>query len=422
MQSTLRHKEPARRALGDFLQPLVQELGRSERRVGAVRYVQGLVMPGERKSIEPMAARLGVDAQSLQQFVSDSPWDDELLWRRVRTEVLPALGRLEAWIVDETGWIKQGQRSVGVSHQYCGAVGKQANCQVCVEVVVSDGKIAAPAAGQLYLPQSWCGDAKRLRHAAVPRHLSFATKPDMALALLEKLCRDQVQKAPVLADSLYGDCSVFREGVRQLGLEFFVQVTPTGHTAWSEPPRLIKKQKRSYPAPNQPKAQTLLRIAASWSHDFWRPVQWKATDGSIRHSRLAWKQVYLTHSLRQAQGLPETVWLVVDWPQGDAQPYHCYLADLKNAPQKLPCLRLSRARWHVEQYFQRSKQDLGLDHYEGRSWRGFHHHLILSALAYLFVTLSHLRSKKNFWRLLGGSAAADPAIAAEINRTLPLLP
>jgi SRSO17 transposase len=244
----------------------------------------------------------------------------------------------------------------------------------------------------------------------------------MALVLLEQLCRDGVQKAPVLADSLYGDCSALRQGVRQLGLEFFVQVTPTGHTAWQQSPRLIKKQKRCHPAPDQPKAQTLLQIASSWPQDFWQPVQWKATDGTTRHSRLAWKEIYLTHSLREAAGQPEKVWLVVDWPQGDAQPYHCYLADFKSAPQKLPCLRLSRARWHVEQYFQRSKQDLGLDHYEGRSWRGFHHHLILSALAYLFVTLKYLRSKKNFWRLLGGSAAADPAIVAEINRPLPLLP
>ena len=128
MEASKRMVRSSRRQLGDFLEPLVGALGRSERRVGAARYVQGLVMSGERKSIEPMAQRLGVEPQSLQQLLSDSPWEDEALWRRVRQEVLPPLGTLEAWIVDETGWLKQGRQSVGVSHQYCGAVGKQANC------------------------------------------------------------------------------------------------------------------------------------------------------------------------------------------------------------------------------------------------------------------------------------------------------
>ena len=145
----------------EFMEPLVAEMGRSERREGATLYVQGLLMPGERKSTEPMAARLGVDMQKLQQFLADSPWDDQEVWQTIRKEVAPVMEPLAAWIVDETGWLKQGDKSVGVSHQYCGAVGKQANCQVSVEVVVSDGEIAAPVAGRLYLPESWAGDLAR---------------------------------------------------------------------------------------------------------------------------------------------------------------------------------------------------------------------------------------------------------------------
>ena len=138
-----------------FMVPVVAPLGRSERRVAAANYVSGLLMPGQRKSIEPMAARLGVDPQRLQQFVTDSPWDEEQVWRVVRQEVIPHFEPIEAWIADETGWLKQGKDSVGVSHQYCGAVGKQANCQVSVELVVSNGCVAAPVCGRLYLPQSW---------------------------------------------------------------------------------------------------------------------------------------------------------------------------------------------------------------------------------------------------------------------------
>ncbi|MDG7001398.1 MAG: transposase, partial [Nitrososphaerota archaeon] len=152
----------------EFLEPLVSGMGRSERREGATLYVQGLLIPGERKSIEPMAARLGTDSQKLQQFIADSPWDDQIIWRTIRQEVVPVLEPLTAWIVDETGWLKQGKHSVGVAHQYCGAVGKRANCQVSVGVAVTDGEIAAPVAGQLYLPKSWTDDPARCVAAGVP--------------------------------------------------------------------------------------------------------------------------------------------------------------------------------------------------------------------------------------------------------------
>src|SRR5207245_1749314 len=166
-----------------FIAPLVATLGRSERRRAATHYVEGLLMPGQRKSIEPMAARLGVDSQSLQQLVTSSPWSAAALWTTIRREVIPHLEPLEAWVVDETGWLKQGRHSVGVSHQYCGAVGKQANCQVSVELVVSDGFVAAPVGGRLYLPQSWLEDPKRCAKAGVPPDVGFATKSEIALTL-----------------------------------------------------------------------------------------------------------------------------------------------------------------------------------------------------------------------------------------------
>src|SRR5271156_1348365 len=153
------------RELSDFLAPVVKGLGRSERRAGAARYVQGLLLPGGRKSIEPLAERLRVDAQSLQQFIADSPWAAAGVWQALRREIIPSLGPLAAWIVDETGWLKQGAHSVGVSHQYCGAVGKQANCQVAVELVASDGQVAAPLGARLYLPQGWTQDRARCRAA-----------------------------------------------------------------------------------------------------------------------------------------------------------------------------------------------------------------------------------------------------------------
>jgi SRSO17 transposase len=406
--------------LTKFLTPLVATLGRSERRRAATNYVEGLLIPGQRKSIEPLATRLGVDSQSLQQLLTSSPWSDEALWKAIRQEVLPHLEPLEAWVVDETGWLKQGKHSVGVSHQYCGAVGKSANCQVSVELVVSEGWVAAPIAGQLYLPRSWSEDAARRAEAGVPAEVAFRTKPELALALIEQAHADGVCPAPVLGDSAYGDSADFRQGVRQLGMEFFLQVEPT-HKGWTEPVALERKRTRYALARDAPPARTLTEVVASFPPQQWKPCSWKAANGRTQHTRLAWCEVYLEHRLRQHGEAPEKVWLVVDWPAGADEAYHLYLAHLHRPPAKARCLKLSRSRWHIEQYFQRAKDDLGLDHFEGRSWRGFHHHLVLSAVAYLFILVQYLRTKKNFWCDVGADPASDPALAGEGDRLLQLL-
>jgi SRSO17 transposase len=407
--------------LPGFLAPVVAELGRRERRVAATRYVQGLLLPGQRKSIEPMAKRLGADPQGLQHFVSDSPWSEQAVWTAVRRQVIPHLEPIEAWVVDETGWLKQGRHSVGVSHQYCGSVGKQANCQVSVEVVVSDGWIAAPIGGRLYLPESWTKDQRRCARAGVPTATAFATKPMIALQLVREALADGVAPAPVLGDAAYGDNAEFRAGLRALGLEFFLQVDAAKHKGWSFAVPTELKQVRRHPAPDAPPAQTLVAIAAAMPADRWQSAQWKTAGGGRGATRLAWAEVWLQHGLRKAGGALEKLWLVVDWPADATAPYHYYLAHLHRAPTKARCLALSRSRWHIEQYFQRAKDDLGLDHFEGRSWTGFHHHLVLSALAYLFILTIHLRAKKNFWCDLGADADCDPAVVGEVNRLLLLL-
>ena len=410
----------AKHLLG-FLTPVVVELGRSERRVAATRYVQGLLMPGQRKSVEPMAQRLGVDPQNLQQFVSDSPWSDQSVWTVVRQQIIPHLEPIETWVVDETGWLKQGQHSVGVSHQYCGSVGKQANCQVSVELVVSDGWIAAPIGGRLYLPESWTQDRTRCARAGVPEEISFATKPMLALQLIREALADGVAPAPVLGDAAYGDNAEFRAGLCELGLEFFLQVDGAKHKGWNFEVPTELKQVRRHPKADAPPSQTLEQIAAAIPAAQWQSARWKTASGARGATRLVWCEVWLQHALRKAGGQLEKLWLVVDWPADSAAPYHYYLANLHRPPTKARCLTFSRSRWHIEQYFQRAKDDLGLDHFEGRSWTGFHHHLVLSALAYLFILTIHARAKKNFWCDVGTDSAGDPAVAGEIDRLLLLL-
>ena len=407
-----------------FMVPVVAPLGRSERRVAAANYVSGLLMPGQRKSIEPMAARLGVDPQRLQQFIADSPWDEEQLWRVIRREVIPHFEPLEAWIADETGWLKQGKHSVGVSHQYCGAIGKQANCQVSVELVVSNGFLAAPVGGRLYLPQSWAEDPERRAKAGVPPEITFATKSQLALQLIERALADQVAPAPVLGDAAYGDSFAFRQRLRELNLEFFLQVTPEEHLGWTQEVPIVLKGKYRKLADQElaASARHLLDIAGSLPDAAWENCSWITGDGKRHHTRIAWQEVFLARGLKEPNGRLEKVWLVVDWPKGAQEPYHCYLAHFHRQPSKACCLKLSRSRWHVEQYFQRSKDDLGLDHYEGRSWRGFHHHLVMSAIAYLFILTIYLAAKKNFCSDVGEDPRSDPALATEIDRTLSLLP
>ena len=374
-------------------------------------------MPGQRKSMEPMAARLGVDSQSLQQLVTSSPWSDEALWQAIRQEGIPHREPLEAWVVDETGWWKQGKHSVGVSHPYCGAVGKQANCQVSVEVVVSDGWVAAPIGARLYLPEKWVQDPERRGEAGVPEEVRFQTKPELGLELLQRAVDDGVTPAPVLGDGVYGNSGDFRKGVRQLGLEFFLQVAPT-HTAWTHPVPTGQKRVRPGVAADVPPARTLAEITASFPPEQWNPCSWKAADGQTRRTRLAWCEVHLAPGLRPGEAEPEKVWLAVDWPAGDPEPYHYYLAHFHRPPTKARCWKLSRSRWQIEQHFQRSKEDWGLDHLEGRTWRGFHHHLALSALAYLFILVQYLRTKKNFWCDVGTDPESDPALAGEGERFL----
>lgn len=404
-----------------FMLPAVAVLGRCERQKSAAAYVQGLLMPGHRKSIEPMAQRLGVDTQGLQHFMSSSPWCEKTVWSVIRGQIIPHFEPIQAWVVDETGWIKQGKHSVGVAPQYCGSVGKKANCQVSVEVVVTDGWIAAPIGGRLYLPEQWIEDRARCERAGIPEGVEFATKPMIALEIIQEALSEGVAPAPVLADAVYGDNADFRAGLKGLGLEFFLQVDAGKHKGWSfEVPTEVKWVRR-HPKPETPPSRTLREMAAEIPELQWESVHWKTTGGKEGSTRLAWCEVWLQHGLRKAGGDLEKLWLVVDWPAGAAEPYHYYLAHLHRAPSKARCLTLSRSRWHIEQYFQRAKDDLGLDHYEGRSWRGFHHHLVLSVLAYLFILTVHADAKKNFWCDVGGDPASDPSMAGEIDRLLLLL-
>ncbi len=213
----------------------------------------------------------------------------------------------------------------------------------------------------------------------------------------------------MLGDEVYGCASELRWELRALGLEYFLNVGGD-LLAWTEPVQTRLAKKYWGVAKGQPAASSLLALAQSITQKQWHPVAWRAADGTKRHTRIGWLAVYVWSDLDRANGQWPQTWLVVDWPEGHAAPYHLYLASFKSRPSAPRCLRLSRGRFAIEQFFQRDKTDLGLDHYEGRSWRGFHHHLVLAAVAYLFVLVIYLRAKKNFWPYVGSGLACDPAV------------
>jgi SRSO17 transposase len=290
-----------------------------------------------------------------------------------------------------------------------------------VQVAITDGLVAVPVGARLYLPEKWTRDRSRCREAGIPDEVEFATKPQIAVDLIKEALAQGVARAPVLGDNAYGINGEFRDQLRALNLEFFLQIDPAQITGWAHPVKVEKQRKLWHVAEGTPAASTLAQVWAGQKTVHWQACSWKAANGQTRHTRLGWMKVYLPGALGRGAPALEEAWLVVDWPEGEDKPYQYYLAHLHRPPTAARLLRLSRSRWNIEQCFQRAKDDLGLDHYEGRSWRGFHHHLVMAVLAYLFVAMVYLEAKKNFWCDVGAGVGADATVAAEVGRLLLLL-
>lgn len=253
-------------------------------------------------------------------------------------------------------------------------------------MVVSDGEIAAPVAGRLYWPERWAAHAARRAAAGVPPPVTFQTKPTLALALIGEVLAAGVSRAPVLGDEVYGVASELRRGLRELDLEYFLNAGGD-LLAWIRPGKTRRAKKYGDVAAGQPPAVSLAALSRTLQGKAWQAVAWRAADGPKRRTRMGWLPVRVYSDVDRDSGDWPPCWRVGDWPEGEENPSHLYLAWLKPPPRPARCRRLSRGRLPIEPFFQRDKTDRGLDHYEGRSWRGFHHHLVLAAVACLFVTV-----------------------------------
>jgi len=391
-----------------FLEDLLEPMGRSERRHWARVYVEGLLLDGERKSIEPLAARIpGADVQALRQFVGQSPWEVEQVQRRLAHKMVDLISDAQVWILDETAFPKAGEHSVGVARQYCGTLGKVANCQVAVSLHWSSEAASCPLSWRLYLPQKWFEDAARAQEVKLPPGTVHQSKTELALELIDQALAWELPALPVVADSFYGNDFAFRQALRERHLPYAVQVEPST-VVWTTDPNLPlpppKKRKmgrpRRYPPLEAlPRAESLEKVAHQLPASAWRTLTWRQGSRGAQSSRFALLPVWAAHGWRQqAHPLRVKEWLLVEWPKDEKQPTKYWLVQLgSQRPGWRHCVRIAKARWRVEQDYRELKEELGLDHYEGRQWWGWHHHVCLVTMAYAFLRSEQARLKKNFW-------------------------
>jgi SRSO17 transposase len=391
----------ARERLVAFVEEVVAPLAHVRQRENALVYVRGLIEQGGRKSLQPTLWRLGEDGaryESVQQFLADSPWDPTLLVRACAERVAPEIGVL-AWIVDDTGIAKDGRHSPGVKRQWSGTLGKIDNCQITVSVHAVGARGTLPLGWRLYLPEQWCDDLARRRKAKIPDELTFQTKPQLAAVLVEQASRWQIPQAPILADAAYGDDSGFRARLAELGLEYVVAVsTNVGvfapETSFAVPERRGKTGRpRTVVRPDR-KPESVKALAARLPAEAWQTVACRTTPtGEEVESRFAFVRVVAAHAVVSDRQPPRREWLIVEWPEGREAPSDYWLANLpeQEPPERLA--RLARLRWTIELDYRQLKGELGLDHYEGRSYLGFHHHTALVTCAHAFLTLERLDPK-----------------------------
>ncbi len=397
-----------RAALIEFAAEMYAPLARCDQRAKGEQYVRGLLLEGRRKSIQPMAVRLpDGDEQGLQQFITDSPWEDVPVRRRLARRMTAEIGP-EGWVVDDTGLPKDGRFSPGVAHQYCGALGKTANCQVLVSVNAATDRASCPLDWRLFLPEVWDTDAERRARAKIPDDVRHRPKWQLALDVLDELLRWGLEGQVVQADGGYGDITAFRLGLEQRDLEYVVQVKGTtsaqpGDAVPITPPY---RGRGRPPVARYPDAPSSLReLVLASGRDAARTVSWREGDrGPLTGHFVALRVRPANDAQRQDDGVLAERWLLAEWPPHKTDPVKYWLSNLPHDTPLEQLVEHAKLRWRIEHDYRELKQCLGLDHYEGRSYRGLHHHLTCITVAHAFLTYSRLNR--------AGARAGPPQTAA----------
>jgi SRSO17 transposase len=386
-------------------------LAHADRRMPAQWYLRGLMLPGGRKSVEPMAARVQPQNvrsahQSMHHLVADADWSDQGLLAAVTAQVLPSLLKKDLschWIIDDTGFGKKGTHSVGVGRQYCGRLGKTDNCQVAVSLSIANEQGSLPVAYQLYLPQDWASDRARRKRAGVPTEIKFRTKGAIALEQIQQALAAGLPQGVVLADAAYGTEADWRDQLSEWGLTYAVGVRENT-AVWygSSQPAPMPPQ---IPGHDRPRTRLVVNarrppvsvweVAQRVPARSFRTLTWREGTNSPLRSRFCALRVRAAHALRARA----EQWLLIEWPKTEPKPVHYWLCTLPPDTRMKSLVATVMGRWRIERDYQELKSELGLHHYEGRNWRGFHHHGSLCIAAYGFLMHERLRSKKNSARL-----------------------
>jgi SRSO17 transposase len=393
--------DPQEQRFAAYIEGLAEAAGHADRTIPVKNYCTGLLLPGERKSVEPMAARLAPNNvrrmhQSLHHVVADAPWSDEAVLDRCLDFVLPAMLHQEpvvAWVVDDTGFPKKGHESVGVARQYCGQVGKQDNCRVAVSVSVTTEKASMPVAFQLYLPEVWIKDRKRRKKTGVPESIQFQTKPEIALGQIRRARERGIPQGVVLADAGYGTDTRFRQALTEMELTYVMGIQSTA-TVWKpgEGPKPAPVRKGSMGRPRKllqrdshQKPVSVKELAVSLPAEAWKKVTWRQGVKQKLQSRCCALRVRPAHRDYERDKPHPEEWLLIEWPAGESEPTKYWLSTVSADIALVELVHLAKHRWIIERDYQELKQELGLGHYEGRGWRGFHHHATLCIAAYGFL-------------------------------------
>jgi SRSO17 transposase len=391
----------ARERLADFVCEVVRELPHVRQRENALVYVRGLVEQGGRKSLQPTLFRLGESParyESLQQFLADSPWEPGVLVRACAERLAPEIG-VTAWVVDDTGIKKDGKHSPGVKRQWSGTLGKIDNCQITVSLHAVGERGTLPLGWALYLPQEWCTDEERREKAKIPARVAFQTKSQLASALAEEACGWEIPQAPVLADCAYGDDTRFRSRLHELELEYVLAVSAQLSVFGPETSFAVPERKRKVGRPRtvarpDRKPESVRSLAERLPQRAWKTLPCRTSpNGEQVESRFAFVRVVAAHTVRNDCLPPRWEWLIIEWPKGAEAPSDYWLSNLPEQTSRERLARLARLRWTIELDYRQLKGELGLDHHEGRSYIGFHHHCALVTCAHAFLTLERLCPK-----------------------------
>lgn len=401
MTATLERAAGVQERLTDFVREVTVDLGHVRRPENALTYVRGLLEQGGRKSLQPTMLRLEESParyESMQQFLADSPWEPGTILRALAERVVPLVG-LTAWVVDDTGIPKCGRHSPGVKRQYSGTLGKIGNCQITVSLHAVGLHGTLPLGWALYLPTEWVSDPERRRRAKIPPEVGFQTKPELAARLCEQAASWQVPTAPLLADAAYGNDSGFRHALTALGLTYVASVQAetgffTPETSFEAPLRRTGPGRPGSRLKADREPESALDLARSLPETAFQMLPGRTTPaGKEIEGRFAFLRVVAAHPVLRDHEPPQPEWLIIEWPEGSPEPTDYWLSNLPENEPLERLARLARLRWTIELDYRQLKGELGLDHYEGRSYVGFHHHCALVTLAHAFLTLERLNPK-----------------------------